>query len=466
MMTTVVSSGQSATSQPVTSGDGLTVFGTAARSTVSGGDFAKTFRESVFPKALKRQRNFTFLCHGTAVLALMAFGTVSAAPEKVLHSFTNGADGGDPEAGLLLVDGALYGTTREGGSHKMGTAFVLTPPAKGKTAWTEKVLHPFGAGADGSMPYGGLVRASDGVLYGTTPYGGSHQCGVVYSLAPPATGAAWKETVLHSFCANKVDGSGPFAQVTLDGMVVYGTTNSGGQAGEGAIFRLKAPAKTGAWTETILHSFASTVKDGISPYSGLTLNDGAFIGTTTGGGQGGTVYSLTAPAKGKTAWTEDAIHIFGSTKNDGSYAYAGVVRAPSGVLYGTTRDGGTHNFGTVYSLTPPAKGKTVWTQTILHDFTNASDGGNPYSGLVVDSTGALYGTTYGGGTQSSGVVYKLTPPAKGKAAWTETVLHAFTGNADGGYPAAGLVRAKSGELYGTTLAGGAHNFGTVFEVTP
>ncbi len=421
------------------------------------------------PKALKTQRNVTPLCIGIAVLALMSFGTVSAASEKVLHSFTNGTDGGYPEAGLLLVDGVLYGTTRGGGSHQLGMAFTLTPPAKGKTVWTEKVLHPFGAGADGSMPYGNLARASDGVLYGTTPYGGSHQCGVVYSLAPPTSGTVWKEAVLHSFCATNTDGGAPYAQVTLDGASIYGTTNAGGHAGEGAIFRLTPPAKAGAWTETILHSFASTVTDGASPFAGLTYDDGgAFVGTTTADGLygAGTVFRLTAPAKGKTVWTEVAIHSFDGKKKDGAYAYAGVVRASSGVLYGTTRDGGTHNFGTVYSLTPPAEGKTAWTETVLHDFTNAADGGNPYAGLVLDSTGALYGTTNGGGAQSSGVVYKLTPPAKGKTAWTETVLHTFTGNADGGYPAAGLVRAATGELYGTTLSGGAHNYGTVFEVTP
>jgi uncharacterized repeat protein (TIGR03803 family) len=422
----------------------------------------------LIPMASKQQPNVMRLCIGTAVLALMSFTTASAASEKVLYSFSNGADGGYPQAGLLSVDGVLYGTTRQGGSHKLGTAFALTPPAKGKVLWTEKVLHPFGAGVDGSMPYSSLARAGDGVLYGTTPYGGAHQCGVVYSLTPPPTGAVWKEAVLHSFCATQTDGSGPFAQVTLSGSGVYGTTNSGGQAGEGAIFRLTPPAKAGAWTDVILHSFGASRTDGVAPFSGLTAGGGMFVGATTGDGfyGTGTVYSLTAPAKGKTAWTEVAIHNFDGARKDGGYAYAGLVRAASGVLYGTTRDGGTHNFGTVYSLTPPAKGKTAWTQTVLHNFTNAADGGNPYSGLVLDSTGALYGTTYAGGSQAAGVVFKFTPPAKGKTVWTETVLHTFTGGADGGYPMAGLIRATTGELYGTTLSGGAHNYGTVFQVTP
>ena len=420
------------------------------------------------PKAFRTRRTFTPLCIGTAVLALMSFGTLSAASEKVIHDFTDGADGGYPEAGLLIVDNDLYGTTREGGSHKLGTAFELTLPAKGDGAWTETVLHPFGAGADGSMPYSGFLRAADGTLYGTTPYGGAHQCGVVYSLTPPASGTAWKETVLHSFCATNPDGGGPYGSLVFDGTSVLGTTNSGGAGGEGAIFKLSPPAKSGPWVETILHNFASTTKDGISPFSGLT-HDGAFYtGTTTGQGPdgAGTVYSLIPPAKGKTTWTEVAILDFGATKTDGAYAYAGLVRASSGVLYGTTRDGGAHNYGTVYALTPPATGKTKWTQTVLHNFTNADDGGNPYAGLVVDSTGALYGTTSYGGAQASGVVFKLTPPAKGKTAWTETVLHAFTGHADGGYPASGLVRSATGALYGTTVAGGTHNYGTVFEVTP
>jgi uncharacterized repeat protein (TIGR03803 family) len=422
-------------------------------------------------KALNGERFARRIWVSAAALWLMPCGMLAAAPvEKVLHSFTDAADGGYPEGGLLLSDGVLYGTTREGGTKKDGTAFKLTPPAKGGTVWAEQVLHDFGATAsDGIRPYSTLSRGGNGVFYGTTPYGGIHQCGVVFSLTPPASGkTVWQESILHSFCATNSDGSGPYGGVVQSGRYFYGTANSGGAGGEGGVFRLTAPASGTVWAEAIVHSFGSTTTDGVSPFAGIVFDGTNLIGTTTGGGLkgAGTVFSLTPPAAGKTVATEAAIYNFASKLHDGSYAYAGVVRGPSGVLYGTTRDGGTHNYGTIYSLTPPAKGKTVWTQTILHDFTNAADGGNPYSGLVIDGTGVLYGTTYSGGSQSSGVVYKLTPPAKGKTAWTETILHTFTGRADGGYPAAGLVRATTGTLYGTTLSGGAHNYGTVFEVVP
>ena len=127
---------------------------------------------------------------------------------------------------------------------------------------------------------------------------------------------------------------------------------------------------------------------------------------------------------------------------------AGLIADNEGALYGTTTIGGG-GAGTVFKLTPPAKGQTAWTETVLYRFTG-SDGGSPYAGLIADDSSALYGTTIFGGISNSGVVFKLTPPAKGQTAWKETVLYNFKGGSDGSYPTAGLIADEQGALYGTT----------------
>jgi uncharacterized repeat protein (TIGR03803 family) len=160
--------------------------------------------------------------------------------------------------------------------------------------------------------------------------------------------------------------------------------------------------------------------------------------------------------------------------NDGASPYAGLIADEQGALYGTTLGGGTgvgnSGQGVVFKLTPPAKGQTAWTETVLYIFCsllNCSDGATPMAGLIADNSGALYGTTRLGGTGSDdGTVFKLIPPAKGHTAWTEIVLHSFTGSPDGRNTVAGLIADNWGALYGTTVLGGASDYGTVFKLTP
>jgi uncharacterized repeat protein (TIGR03803 family) len=165
------------------------------------------------------------------------------------------------------------------------------------------------------------------------------------------------------------------------------------------------------------------------------------------------------------AQTEEVIHSF-NIKN-GEEPYAGLIFDSSGNLYGTTLSGGGgDSIGTVFELTPKASGG--WTENILHRFKdNSTDGYNPYAGLVFDSSGNLYGTTSLGGTHNDGVVFELTPKVGG--GWTERILHNFGDNAsftDGEQPLAGLVFDSSGNLYGTTSLGGTYGGGTTFELTP
>ena len=159
------------------------------------------------------------------------------------------------------------------------------------------------------------------------------------------------------------------------------------------------------------------------------------------------------------------------TGQDGQHPYAGLIFDAKGNLYGTTRDGGSKDFGTVFKLTPNADGS--WKETVLYSFcsvTNCADGADPIAGLIFGATGSLYGTTAAGQGGGSGVVFQLKPHADGS--WTESVLHRFTGPPDGLEPAAGLTFDTAGNLYGTTIYGGSgpdcgsFGCGVVFELTP
>lgn len=231
------------------------------------------------------------------------------------------------------------------------------------------------------------------------------------------------------------------------------------------MFELTPKAGRG-WKETILHNFNNNGRDGIYPYGGLIFDGtGNLYGTTAEGGahNGGTVFELTPKAGG--GWTEKVLHAFNyNNGSDGTNPYVSLIFDAVGNLYGTTYNGGSYNHGTVFELTPKAGGG--WTETVLYNFNpNGIDGTNPYASLIFDGTGNLYSTTNYGGSQNSGTVFELTPQAGG--GWTESVLHSFKNNSrDGNAPFASLILDSVGNLYGTTSSGGAHGDGTVFELTP
>jgi len=196
-----------------------------------------------------------------------------------------------------------------------------------------------------------------------------------------------------------------------------------------------------------------------------------LYGTTVNGGSSafGTVFSLTPPAAPGGAWTEAVLHNFAGPPSDGYALQAGLVIGKGGVLYGTTWEGGTvpclDICGTVFSLTPPAAPGGAWTEAVLYSFTGGSDGDAP-GGVVIGNGGVLYGTTQFGGASNVGTVFSLTPPAAPGGAWTEAVLHSFTGSPNDGADPEGVVIDVSGVLYGTTQSGGSSAFGTVFSLTP
>jgi uncharacterized repeat protein (TIGR03803 family) len=394
-------------------------------------------------------------------------GTASTtSPFVTLHSFTGGADGGQPEAGLIQdAAGNLYGTTEVGGAANFGVVFKLDTTGK------ETVLYSFAGGMDGAHPRARLVLDSAGNLYGTTFEGGAgpcnqqnpnsrgatpSTCGIVFKL--DASGA---ESVLHSF-TGKPDGANPSAGLVLDAKGnLYGTTSYGGTLGFGTVFKLDTSD-----VESVLHSFTSA--DGAIPSAGLILDaaDNLYGTTFRGGTSGlGTIFELDPTG------TETVLYSFMGEPTDGANPAAGLVRDATGNLYGTTGAGGDLCY--IIGSTPPTpstfvycgiafKVDTTGKETVLHKFTGPPDGAIPHAGLILDGAGNLYGTTYEGGTGGCfiaagygpeylgcGSVFKLDPNGN------ETVLFSFSGAAGTDWgPQTSLTLDATGNLFGTTSQGG------------
>jgi len=300
---------------------------------------------------------------------------------------------------------------------------------------------------------------------------------VVTALFASGTHAsAQLPTVLHEFVDNGTDGYYSRSGLIFDGSGnLYGTTTEGGthtncggeNIGCGTVFEL-SPAVGGGWTETILHDFNFNGTDGTNPYSALIFDAaGNLYGTTAGGGTGtcnsgenscGTVFELMPNAGG--GWTEKILHNFGSTSADGAAPVGGLIFDAAGNLYGTTSQGGVNNVGIVFELQPEAGGH--WFEKVLHTFKN-HDGELPLGNLIFDASGNLYGTTTAGGAHGGGTVFELSPASGGE--WMERILHSFVG-LNGSGIAGGVIFDHAGNLYGTTVAGGPNHRGTVFELTP
>ena len=218
-------------------------------------------------------------------------------------------------------------------------------------------------------------------------------------------------------------------------------------------------AQTASSTLTTLYSFLGPPNDGGYPVAGLlAYQDGTLYGTTGQGGPSGdgTVYELTPPASPVGSWTETVIHSFAGP--DGSLVFAGVAGS-NGRLYGATVHGGSFGKGTIFELAPPATAGGAWTEAVIHNFTGKADGDQPSGTLIVGKNGALYGTAFRGGGLDFGTVFELTPPATAGRSWTLTALYTFTNTGDGAFPTASLTMSANGALYGLAS-------GTVFELTP
>jgi uncharacterized repeat protein (TIGR03803 family) len=414
------------------------------------------------------------------------------ATEKVLYAF-NSSGPYNPVASVISdASGALYGTLQDGGVKTgfcyyiagCGGVFKLTPNGSG---YTESVLYEFTGGSDGAGPFGNLYMDSSGALYGTAAYAGSTTCGLtlgcgtVFKLVP--SGSTYTESTLYKFKGG-TDGASPVAGLIANQTgALYGTTQAGGDAaGDGSVFKLTASGR-----EHILHRFhgcsiPSKGCDGANPSAPLYMNSaGDLFGTTTYGGAYscplgnlcGTAFELKHSG---TRYIERVIHNF-KGNSDGANSQGALIADAQGALYGATVLGGgasqqACNFGsvvrgcgTVFKLTPVSKG---YHEVVLYAFQGGLDGAAPQAGVIMDSSGALYGTTqlggYCGGCGGYGTVFKLASAGSG---YTESVAFAFicspslcTGQA----PRAGLIEIN-GTFYGTTFQGGG-GLGEVFSLTP
>jgi len=411
----------------------------------------------------------------SAVFVFCAVAAIAAPAQTLttLHMFAGyPSDGGAPNAGLVqATDGNFYGTTYAGGTSGncqggCGAVFRIT------SGGTLTILHSFDF-YHGASPSSALVQGTDGNFYGTTYGGGANQYyGTVFKITPGGT-----FTLLYSFCAqtNCVDGSMPYAGLVraTDGNF-YGTTLEGGShtgcslgSGScGTVFKI-----TPGGALTTIYNFCSqpNCADGGNPYAGLVqAGDGNFYGTTFDRGANGygTVFKITP------AGTLTTLYSFCSQSGcaDGQYAYAGLVQASDGNFYGSTSGGGGgqyHQGGTIFKITPSG------TLTTIYNFCSqptCTDGDSSVARLLQAGDGAFYGTTLHGGAncmQNSGcgTVFSIT------SSGTLTTLHSF-GDSDGKSPFGGLVQATDGNFYGAATYGanpactaGLGGCGTVFRLT-
>ncbi|MFZ0705366.1 MAG: choice-of-anchor tandem repeat GloVer-containing protein [Candidatus Korobacteraceae bacterium] len=394
---------------------------------------------------------------------------------SVIHAF-DGKNGANPIAGLTTRDGILYGTTAYRDiRHFGGSVYQIT---RVESEWITMPIFFFPTdGSGGTTPEARVVFGPDGLLYGTTAEGGiGNGSGVAFHLAPPppvcsTTNCSWSEDVLHAF-QGAPDGYQPgLGDLVWDSMgSIYGTTQWGGSSERGTVYQM---TKSGdQWTETPIYSFKGDSNpeelDGSQPYGGVIVDDnGNLFGTTVGGGLygGGTIFELTYVDD--VGWTETILHSF-QDLSDGRAPVAALFRDSMGNLYGTATDGGAGGGGTLFELSPIGNG---WTFTVLYSF--AGQPGmycGPYATLTVDNSGSFYDTTYCGGANNLGSVFRLTNTQND---WQYTSLHDFTGGSDGEYPISGVTFDKDGNLYGTAEVGGTPTFlcgyggcGTVWMIKP
>lgn len=311
-----------------------------------------------------------------------------------------------------LYGTTLYG----GSSGWAGSVFKLTPPTQPTASWTHKELFPFaGNGLYGSYPHAGVVFGADGALYGTND-ARMYQLtpslpGQTETWTPTILFKRTEGRYGYPPLSDLVMGaSGELYGTTFMGGYYGGNCQN---SGCGMVYKLTPPATPDlAWTQTVLYAFEGS-KDGYYPQGGVTLGpDGALYGTTQSGGGNnlGTLFRLTPPPFGKTRWTKSVLSHFPSKTNTGTAPMGRLVFGPDLALYGTTYRGGasTSNGGTVFKLEPPGKCTSTWTASVIADLDYVT-GINPRSGVIVGPDGALYGTTENGGTYGYGTVFRITP---------------------------------------------------------
>jgi uncharacterized repeat protein (TIGR03803 family) len=387
------------------------------------------------------------------LLLLSTASTLSAQQFQLLHFFV-GQDGALPRAGLTIDAGdKLFGTTYAGfQGFGWGSAFEIRPHNQSFQFYTIQAL-------DG-QPLDRPVFAPNGKLYNTTSnaiFG--PQDGYVYSLQPPLRFCSvvrcfWGFHAIYGFPLDGTNGILPGGAVLAfdPSSNIYGTTQAGGANGKGVVYKI-----TPAGVETILYNFAGP--DGAAPYAGVIFDQtGNLYGAAAAGGDSnqGTIYKLTPDGQG--GYSQSVLYNF-TGGSDGGAPLGGLIFDAAGNLYGNTSTGGSGGGGTVYELSPNGGG---WNYQTLYSFTGGAHCG-PKAELSFDASGSLYGTTYCDGAFNDGSVFKLTNSG---GTWNYTSMHDFADGNDGKFPYSNVVFDHQGRLYGTAERGSIFGAGDVWQITP
>ena len=423
-----------------------------------------------------------------ATLALATGVPALSQTYTVLHNFTGGIDGANPQAGLTIDRGGnFYGTAAAGGNPNpdcylydqpgCGVVFRLQQRPSG---WLFTTLYQFSGAADGFGPEAPVVFGPDGKLYGTTFLGGTNAgcfffgtCGTVFSLQPRPTvcstsNCSWILKTIYTFPGNPPPGLPSTGAVIFDNAGnLYGTFIWDGDPSCyedgpcGGIYEL-SPAN-GGWNESTIVNFGHPTLVGAWPTGGIVMDQsGNLYGALSAIGA---VYQASYR---NGNWFTSVLHTF-SFDAGGYSPQGGLIMDAVGSLYGTTSSGGLNDVGTVFELQPSAG---AWAFSTLYNFAgNVQNNAGPNADLTMDAAGDLYGTTYKDGAFGYGSVFKLSPS---NGQWTYTSLHDFTGGSDGGYPLSKVVFDSVGHLYGTANVGGSTvgqcnqglGCGVVWEITP
>jgi uncharacterized repeat protein (TIGR03803 family) len=429
-----------------------------------------------------------FLGAAVATLGLLAASAnvADAGIYTAVYSFCSVAacaDGSGANGPLLRNGTNYYGTTTAGGANGAGVVFRFDTSTS-----TYTVLYDFCSSmscGDGSTPMGNLIVDTSGDLYGTTNAGGANNAGVAYELVK--SGGTYTFSKIYDFCgsASCADGSAPQAGLTYSGQisgtkyngtgVLFGTTTTGGASNDGTVYALKPNG-----SEKVILSFAGGSSDGAAPDSSLVMDGSNNLwGTTQAGGSGGrgVVFELTPTGNLFNApWTETIIFNFcvtGIPCTDGAVG-EGIVLDGSGNIFGATQFGGPSGGallttgGIFYELTPGSCA-TGWCETVDKSFCNGISclgigGQRPPVGsaIVADGSGDYFGVTKQTGGNGDGTIFEYN----GSVAFDVYDFCHLASCADGGTPLSGMIFDGSGNLWGTTSAGGAHSAGTIYEFTP
>ncbi|HEY1679296.1 MAG TPA: choice-of-anchor tandem repeat GloVer-containing protein [Candidatus Sulfotelmatobacter sp.] len=403
------------------------------------------------------------------VAAIISITVCAQAADKytVIRDF-NPSSGGAIPYGALVMDasGDLFGANSAGGTNGWGTIFELTPNGHG--GWTYTQLYDCGVRQDCAVPMGSLVMDHAGNLFGATIFGN------VFEVSPNGAGD-WTGSVVRAFNGG-FDGNEP-SPLALDSTGnLYGTNATGGNNGLGYVFELSHSG--GSWSLIHLHDFggndgAESTNNAGSIVAGVIVDaSGNLYGTTGAGGTSktctggcGVVFKLKNTSG---VWKETVLHSFSG--GDGSNPNAALLMNSSGNLFGTTTGGGAHGLGVVFEASMAAGGS--WRTSVLHQFTGIHlDGAYPNAALIMDSSGNLYGSTFAGGgdlrscqvmnDNGCGTVFEVSPSG---AQWKTSILHAFSGRKDGGFPG-GVLLAPDGTLYGAAQSGGSLYEGVIFKLS-